>query len=55
MTTKRILEIVQARELWRDDPYRLAVLVAQEQREDHAALAESLDAQPVADAIRSEA
>lgn len=53
MDNKRLLGLVQDVALWRGDVYRLATLVAQEQREADAITAEGLEAPAVAEAIRS--
>ena len=54
MDAKRILGIIADINLWRGDVYRLATIVAGEQRETDAATAEALEATAVAEAIRAE-
>jgi hypothetical protein len=54
MTSKRILELVKDIPMWNGDVYKLAMLVATEQREDDAVKAEAAGNQELADAIRAE-
>lgn len=53
MDARRLLEIVQDFKEWRGDVYKLAVLVASEQRETDAQKAEEAGQQELADLIRS--
>jgi hypothetical protein len=52
MDAKRILGIIADVNLWRGDVYRLATIIAEEQREADALKAEALDAPEIAEAIR---
>jgi hypothetical protein len=54
MDGKRILALIQDVNLWRGDVYRLATLIAEEQREIDAVKAEALEAPTVAEAIRAD-
>lgn len=51
MTNKQVVEIVNDFGAWGGNVYTLAVMIAQRQRDDYAFIAESNDAQAVADAI----
>jgi hypothetical protein len=53
MTSKELIELVADFGAWQGNTYALAVLVAQRQREDDAAIAESNGQQEVADLIRA--
>jgi hypothetical protein len=53
MTSKEIIELVADFSAWQGNTYSLAVLIAQRQREDDAAIAEANGQQEVADAIRA--
>lgn len=53
MTNKHVVEIVNDFGAWGGNVYTLAVMIAQQQREDDALIAESNAAQEVADAIRA--
>lgn len=53
MTNKQVVDIVNDLKEWGGNAYTLATIVAQRQREDDALIAESNDAQAVADAIRA--
>ncbi len=53
MTSKELVELVADFAAWQGNTYTLAVLIAQRQRDDAAAIAESHGQQEVADAIRA--
>jgi hypothetical protein len=53
MTSKEIIELVADFGAWQGNTYSLAVLIAQRQREDDAAIAEANGQQETADAIRA--
>ena len=52
MDSKRILELVADVTVWRGDVYRLAVIIAEEQREDAAQVAEAAERPDIAEKIR---
>ena len=54
MDAKRIKQLVDDFPQWKGDSYRLAALVAAEQKENDALLAEQAGAQEVADQIRTQ-
>ncbi len=51
MTSKELIELVADFSAWQGNTYTLAVLIAQRQRDDDAAIAESMGQQEVAAAI----
>lgn len=54
MNTRRLLDIIQDVKQWRGDVYKLAVLVASEQREADALKAEAAGFPELAEQIRAE-
>ncbi len=52
MDARKLIEIVQQAETNGDDYYRLAALIADEQKKEDADLAEAMGAESVAAAIR---